>query len=358
MAFSLALLVAGGCLRGPARSAATAPAASLPSGRGQVPDPAPKREEFLRGRFVRDIDIAGVVVDQQGNLLDKVKVLVDVAGGRKGHRYERMWTAPDGAFALRYENTIHCYGDFCKEGYYTEEIRFHPHLPVTGVSKDGDALMDQKDIRVVLEEVGPATRLAKYEMRCEFRVEGEWLVKALVAEKADGTRALALVQAEPRVNMGGKTPADLPPHCLYQRADVADGQIVPSGKGVRKSYHGGSESWSGEHDPARVYLGISGPGNGFVFFDPGPEKREGTGQKALRAMKEAPEDGYKQELLLDQTVHDSAFFYIKVGDWYGKGIIGLGTRRPEPTMLDCAYIRVWLQPDGSRNVRSLDGGTL
>lgn len=329
----------------------------LPSlAEGQVGEPPVTREESLRSRLVRDIDIAGVVVDEKGSPLDKVGILIDVAGGKEGHRYLDLATRSDGGFSLQYENTIHCYGHFSKEGYYTEQIRFHPNLPVTGVSRDGDALMGQKDIRVVLEEVGPATRMPKYELRFEFEVDGSWLVKPLVNEKEDDTRSLAPVGASLRVDMMGKEPANLPSHCLYQRADVADGRIIHADKPVHKVYSGGDSTMLAEQTPARVFLGITGSGNGLVLFEPDEALRcDDTGQKVLRAMKEAPKDGYKPELLLDQTLHKDAFFYIKVGDWYGKGRIPLNTRMYEPTRLDGASIRLWLQPDGSRNVRSLDG---
>jgi hypothetical protein len=338
------LAVAGACSQFPAR--------------GQGGEPPVKREEFLRGRFVRDIDIAGVVVDQKGDFLDQVKILVDVAGGGKGHRNIDMLTGLDGAFALRYENTIHCYGFFYKDGYYTEQIRFHPNLPVTGVSKDGDALMGQKDIRVVLEEVGPATQMPRYEMYFEFEINGRWRVLPLVEEKEDGARSLMPIGRSLRVDMAGNTPTNLPPHCLYQRADVADGRIVHADKRVDKKHGGDSDTMLAEQTPARLFLGISGPGNGLQLFEPGDELRQDAlGHKVLRAMKEAPEDGYQPEVLLDQTVYNYAVFYIKVGDWYGKGLIPLNTRMYEPTKLDGALIRLWLQPDGSRNVRSLNGTT-
>ena len=65
-----------------------------------------EREEFLRGRFVRDIDIAGTVLDEQGEPMEGVRIIVDVAGGGIGHKYDRIGhTGADGAFACAFEPT-------------------------------------------------------------------------------------------------------------------------------------------------------------------------------------------------------------------------------------------------------------
>jgi hypothetical protein len=104
--------------------------------------------------------------------------------------------------------------------------------------------------------------------------------------------------------------------------------------------------------PARVYLGVTGLGNGLLLFDPGGE-RKSSSDIEMRAMKEAPETGYTQEILLDQAEHEYAYFYLKIGDWYGKGYVALSVRSFPPTALSRGFVRLWVQPDGSRNVRSL-----
>jgi hypothetical protein len=53
------------------------------------------------------------------------------------------------------------------------------------------------------------------------------------------------------VDMAGKTPADLPPRCLYQRAAVADGRIVHADKRVDKAFGSGSDTMLAEQTPAR-----------------------------------------------------------------------------------------------------------
>jgi len=154
-----------------------------------------------------------------------------------------------------------------------------------------------------------------------------------------------------KLDMTGKGVDALPPYCPYVRADVQDGRIALADQWIRKTYPGGSNNMDPATTPARVYVGITGPGNGLALFDPGLERQSGPSIE-MRAMKEAPETGYTQEILLDQSTHQYAYFYLKIGDWYGKGYVVLNICSYEPTSLSRPAVKLWIQPDGSRNVRS------
>jgi hypothetical protein len=245
---------------------------------------------------------------------------------------------------------VDCVVTFMVQGYYSETMRLDDQDLRTGTSADGDTLIARKDLRIVLEEIGPATPMVKYGPDCQFRAAGEWEVNQLVTDR-DGARELLRPPLWHKPDMTGKGIEALPPYCPYVRADVRDGVIVLAEKPVVRS-SAGVEAWLPEQTPARVYLGISGPGNGLALFDPGPDRKRDADIE-MRAMKEAPETGYTQEILLDQSTHQYACFYLKIGDWYGKGYVRLLVQRHDPTYLSRPSLQLWIQPDGSRNVRSL-----
>jgi len=328
------------------RSAETVKAPEVPAKTVQ------EMKDFLRSKLVADIDFSGTVQDTEGKPLDDVRMLV-VVGDRKGKRYENHTVSR--TFTLKYPDTVLCDVYFSKAGYYEEERRFNTSsgLGVTGVSKDGDALIAPEGFVVALEPIGPATPMLSFKPDCEFRITGEWRVNQLVVEK-DGKRELQKSPVWHKLDMTGKGVDALPPYCPYVRADVQDGRIALAEKPLHRTTIHGTETWRPEQTPAGVYLGISGPGNGLVLFDPGPERKLQP-RIEMRAMKEAPETGYTQEILLDQTQDLYGYFYLKIGDWYGKGYIVLNVKcgASDPTRLGSVLTTLWIQPDGSRNVRSM-----
>jgi hypothetical protein len=73
----------------------------------------------------------------------------------------------------------------------------------------------------------------------------------------------------------------------------------------------------------------------------------------FREMKEAPADGYVNHLNLTNAVNKT-YFFVKVGDMFGKGyVLPVKNTLKNDTYIR-SYLRLFLQPDGSRNLEALN----
>lgn len=98
-----------------------------------------------------------------------------------------------------------------------------------------------------------------------------------------------------------------------------------------------------------LYLEISDIDGGFVPASP----PRGAFRKRLDALTEAPAAGYQKRLPIKPTESDGAFFYCKIGAFYGKGHVVAPTYVPiggEPMLR--THVEIYLNPNGRRNLKS------
>lgn len=112
--------------------------------------------------------------------------------------------------------------------------------------------------------------------------------------------------------------------------------------------------------PAHATLKISAADGGFVRFVPTP------GTSPLEQMAQAPTGGYSPMLELDgkrlrqmrekgndYILEGHEFFFFRVNGKLGKGVVSWGRPENQP---ECRLIYgLFLQPDGTGNLRTLDG---
>jgi len=119
-------------------------------------------------------------------------------------------------------------------------------------------------------------------------------------------------------------------------------------------YHPEYNQTLSSYFPARIRLIYRGGDGGFVRYQPR------NTNKAFHEMRQAPEGGYEKEIVVDLSHafdkqvlttdmrrYDNFWFYWKIGGKYGKGIARLQTEKWPIPMVG---IRLYVQPDGSRNL--------
>lgn len=106
-------------------------------------------------------------------------------------------------------------------------------------------------------------------------------------------------------------------------------------------------------DAASIRVTLHGVDGGFIIVPPMTGvPRHDAYRETYRRLREAPDDGYSSEVLLDiQDAHfagDTFFFYCRIGDRYGKGRLSKPySPRSDPDQLS-ATIRIHLNADGGR----------
>lgn len=306
-----------------------------------------KMRNSLRDIFIGDIDIKAEVVDERENRITGIKMHTTLF--RKGQHEDQKMI--DGQFHIKCEDCMAIYVRLSKDGYYKLEKRFSigsevPHGP------SGKREIKDSDMKILLEEIGPATYLAKFDNELRFDCNGEahgpFITPSDIVRKIDVYNRQESNPQYVHLNFN-QDPSTIPPGVFYFRAICADGRIVPLNELIKLVYHGGS-SYRGEDDPKEVYFGITGEGNGVQVYSPSdPMLRDGL---ILRRMREAPGEGYQREILLNNREANN-FFYCRIGDYYGKGNTGASSDKKSNGAAIIGGINLWVQPDKSRNLRML-----
>lgn len=300
-------------------------------------------EAARRGRFV----LKGVVVDEQGTKMDGVSAAISQSRhtefGTKTNTTDRTQKI-NGEFVVEANGADSVSLWFYRDGYYSERLTFSSDegLPENWDSrimrgeKLEPAVVKRDNLRVVLEKHGNLALFNEFPVDLEATASGHGKVWDL-AILADGQdKEVANVRDE----------ASLPTQCLYLDPQITkDGQLAV--QMVRL----------GETDvpcPSNLRIVMKGDG-GFVVT---PTVAT-TSERQYRSMKEAPASGYRKELLLEadaikryfesrDDAKPGAFFYVKIGNLYGKGQIVLNSALNKSRADARLVFR--LQPDDSRNV--------
>ena len=314
-----------------------------------------QRKEAIKlfSSFIRDIDFTGVVYGSDGKPLEHAKVFADIRQSRRGDYCETQYTDAKGGFHFQYRKNIGFEFQISAPGYYGKKhLRLNEH--VTGQTKRGHAFIGAKDVRYVLEKVGPAKPMVKMELPLEFHTRRPWEMWQAAQEK-DGEPILLRRPAFHKLDMTGKTPVDLPHFCFYVRAETKDGHIPANTKAVVREETDGPRSFRAGQLPNALYLGITGEGNGIRIWNVPPDTPKCRKPLPLRFLKEAPKDGYTPEVLIDQTHSSATYFTFKIGPWYGKGWFVNGCLRSTSELDEDERVKlrvvILIQPDRTRNIR-------
>jgi hypothetical protein len=316
----------------------------------------------------------GTIVNPEGGLLQDVEIVSEESRDTwdlfRGFVYSpahRTYHA-SGEFDLAARHSLHV--TFKKEGYYPRVMWFEPHavwheyasvpdysLPenayhfpfrrtpeggsTSTILPSGLILREDKDPRhlgrqrIVLEPHGPFTTLQSGKARLVTRVDGSglaarWQEGRLVEESTpDARNSGAIFLEATRFPDGGFVTVHVP------------------GYGDR-------------HTPPRVRLAAGGERNGFIrkTLEPLPSIE--------RQLREAPADGYGDAVFpqdelerLMRLAQNRSWFFVRINGLYGRGcletfsVIKAGNQadRTHPSAIG-AYLYLWMQPDGTRNLET------
>lgn len=304
-------------------------------------------QELFSGR----IRLAGVVVDEDGNALKDVTLVIgegrfNPAAESFRSRSERRKTI-NGRFD---ESCRMCSGltlMFMKNGYFEEVISF----AATSEELDKEPERDggsATDLRIVLmSNVGSAS-LVRIGGGLSAGVADR--LDILRVEPATGRRIpsrVALIGGKlfaftsPRKDQTETTPLDVPFLYLTSRAGLGGTFETTTAK------HPSSEvTVSGV--PAEVLLCASREGDGFVLYEP----RRDVSHLAYREMREAPADGYQRCIPAPiwPAERPKLFFYCKVGSLYGKGEVSTAAFSGFVPGEVEAHVSILINRNGTRNV--------
>lgn len=301
-----------------------------------------------RARFV----LNGKVVNQEGNPLDDVKVICDVARNTDGWGQQDRTTTTrlvSGTFSLEFENVSAVTLTFSREGYRKAKLAFTCSLSkedeetilAGGVVEPPD--ITTNDLTVVLHEIGDQAELQDYSPVLEYRVGGEAVIVNLATPPHQKNGM------EPVQNIHEKD--QLPDSAIYATAATNENGHL-STVSISNPNTGMSFAY-----PQEVRLTTSDTNGGFVVFT----VEEGVPVAAQ--MTTAPDTGYTQEIVLsaqqfaDMVQHgfpnDLSWFFFKVQNKYGKGTFGLPDLKNGNTRLKLP-LDLGIQPDGSRNVETAE----
>ena len=327
-----------------------------------------EREElrdFIKSRFIRNIDIAGVVTDwKTGEALKDASVFIRLTD-EKGQRYKTIETE-DGYFSLNYPRVLDIRITFMCSGYHQEQKWGDTLLPVTGVSDDGIGIVGDKRMNVKLVPKGPTGEMRRYALPIKEIGAHETEVVCPLEIQDDGSyRLVHYYPGQGRKIPPWKDISELPPGTFYFRVARDEHGKVISGKKDIKGYiskYGEPRDIKAGSYAAHVYLGVTGEGNGLMAFDTLGTEREITKDRAMSIMQGAPE--YTQEIPVNYRRRHGFYFYVKLGKFYGKGCIGdpfpvhiyddvwpsPDPEKPDLQQVNFLSLTVFMQPDGSRNI--------
>ena len=305
-----------------------------------------RAEPLYQGRFT----IGGTVVDQDGNPLSGVKVRVqksEHAGEQRVGVVQFKVTTP---FEIKVDGGAKLSLTFEKPGYYpvddqTVSVPVPQRIDTPEILANKPVarpVVEKRDLRIVMEKQGKLVKLQQFSAWLEHCADGSGVVLDLDSP----TDKPPFASYDKKV-ASLASPETLPRNCLYllsqaekenRSASAAvqqKGGPVPVPRPVTRL-------------PITVRLLAAGSDSGFVTVTPPNPFRP------FRTMKEAPREGYQREIVLEAPTNGSqAVFYFKLHGKYGKGQLCNIQLRQQGTASVVASLVVWLQPDGSRNLESM-----
>ncbi len=287
----------------------------------------------LNAEMSGEIRVGGAVLDAvTGKPLSGVRLSVTEGAfdpdGRGFHTAARYREEVTGAFRYDCNPCTDVRLRLSKDGYRSQTLNF-------AVAAVEGNLLDETRLRVALRPLESPVVL--------LPIQGE-----LVAGADPDAKVLAFDSARPRVWVAGldqvppKTAGGIDPFVLRLRTGTgAGGQ--PLVVKIAEERPKDVPVVPVHERPVGAVLDFSQVG-GAVRHEPG----DLGPPAALRAMREAPADGYAQFLELGSTT-EPVFFYCRVGDRYGKGYVEAPWVGNDGTVR--AHVRLWLN-DGGQSLES------
>lgn len=302
------------------------------------------------------ITLSGTVVDDSGNPLQGVRLrywtttaaLDWTQMGGSGSTTEVI----DGTFTTDVDNASDITLEFSKAGYFPARLGFSTREDLS--PEEETSFFDpgpiqpphlvREGLQVVLYEVGEVADLVQSYAGLTHRGDGSGVVLSGFGAPQSRGRDVSDVNnsallAPDSIRMVAATNA---------QGEISVVQITNQVTGVSWGY------------PERFRLIMNDPEGGFVVFTPSP------GVPVAVQMGTAPENGYTQEIEFTaeqmanvgegyRMVEDVVWFFLKSHGKFGKGNIGIADGRiwsgHSRALVDTS---LWVQPDGSRHVQTLD----
>lgn len=339
--FLIAVLTAAGA------AAIVTALAQQPGQHARTPPTTQEMGEIMRRHLQAqrfDADVSGVVVDEKGDQLQGVQVLIQkswLTNFGTNMKGENSSMTSDGPFRIAAQDVDSLSLQFWKEGYFAKEIQFSAHdcLPpdwqerLSRGEKLENGVVKRDNLKIVLEKHGPLASLENG--GDELWLESSGRMNTWSWEKNYPGFAVVI--------SNWRDESKVPKQGVYILADT-DAQSNLLMETTRL----------GAYYPKRVHI-IMKDGDGFIVVPTiGTDSTEQN-----RSMKEAPEKGYEHEIVLEgdavrklveaATDHTrDVYFYFKTSKGYGKGSFRVSaTNRPDRVSVG---VGLRFQKDGSRLV--------
>ncbi|OVE78299.1 hypothetical protein BVX99_00300 [bacterium F16] len=319
--------------------------------------------------FVREIEIAGIVVDEHGAPLKDVELFYTVHDSRKGS-IRHNTVLKDGRFSFKYEKCLAMDLYFNKDGHFRKKMVFSPHSPNDWAPPkwkevnlgNGRAAIRETDLKVELESIGgPWNEMDKYWVSCEFSPTGKWKGTVFTPNPDYSEENRKKWSMKPFLTKVVEfPPGNIPDNCIYLTAPMTDGGKVLE---IEKTFQLDNHKYWFNIDGSPRYISLNGKGN-LAFQEANnlkqidPVRYDGEWELLMaRQLKKAPEEGYQKKVdVIPAADMEYRFCYIKVFDQYGQLAISPpnSIRRDKQERVKVGF-HLYLQPNGSRDVRSMEG---
>jgi hypothetical protein len=285
------------------------------------------------------IEIAGSVVDQDGNELEDfvVEVGAVTAGDPFGSLGKRKIEPFGRTFRITRVgvSTIDCI--FLKDGYYSERRSFS--IPESNEGKLKNDLL-KHDVVVVLQKIPEPAPLERY--------------KGYLATNSHGIQSVLYTKVLPlsetplsAQQLKERSRLDLSRPHVFLKPDTEKGGSFARVSVELEEING----FRAVLARGKILLSAPEPGDGFSVS--GATKSIYLGARGLRGMTQAPSAGYEDDLVI--SANDGAiqrYFYCRMHGQYGKGVVSnlapiISRDGIESVSVD---IEIFLNPTGSRDV--------
>jgi hypothetical protein len=303
--------------------------------------------------FNHPMYIAGSVADENGVPLHGVTMGITTRTfvlTRGSHsRLERRKAVINGSFRIMCPSCRSISLRFFKEGHYDETLEIAPD------SKDLLRLHVHRNVQMVLERTGPIPHLEQYRGILRFSAHGiETVLPVGSGSETTGVSAARLVE---QWGSSAKAAAPGPLYVSLQAEVDQQGRVAAErGPGGVDGRIDAATAPRSAGYPTGVVLDFSRAQGGVVLYGPS-QGRGGSGgrSRVFRRMRTAPAHGYRERVSLDPSRGGGYYFFCTVAGQYGKGWITTPQLfQWKGRRIVFGNIVLRLNPDGSRNVASLD----
>lgn len=279
------------------------------------------------------IDITGIVTDTEDVRLDNVDLRIEFRRPKNFWATHSEWLNEtmkiNGSFSIRKEHYTSVTIRFYKDGYFSEEITLY-----TGKKADARDSAIQSHFHIKLRKIGTLAKLIEFDERIKYDV------------KSNNQSVCDLTKLETGNLRNEVFPLGNP--IRLKKYIYLDFERDKQGNIIYEENNG-----RGIHAPApKTYLlkfVSSDPSDGFIPID------ENTPIKDLSYLTDAPQKEYTaKELVIPYKNDRRYYFYIRCGNYYGKGVVAnIGARNDAFDHDYSLLVEILInQKNGDMNLRS------